>query len=87
MSLSQALMIATQSLGTISSQIGVVSRNISNAGVDDATKKSLLLRPAQMVASSLPGSGEKQMRRCFVNYSPPMLRAAQVREFRTRLIK
>ncbi len=43
MSLSQALMIATQSLGTISSQIGVVSRNISNAGVEGATKKIALV--------------------------------------------
>lgn len=43
MSLSQALMIASQSLGTISSQIGVVSRNISNAGVEGATKKTSLV--------------------------------------------
>lgn len=40
MSLTNALLIASQSLGTISGQINVVSRNISNSGTEGSTKKT-----------------------------------------------
>lgn len=43
MSLTNALMIASQSLGTISSQINLVSRNIAGAGSDEVTKKTAIL--------------------------------------------
>lgn len=43
MSLNNALMIASQSLGTISSQISLVSRNISSAETDSATKKTSII--------------------------------------------
>lgn len=43
MGLNNALIIASQSLGTISSQINVVSRNISGAGTDDITKKTAIV--------------------------------------------
>ena len=55
MSLTNALIIATQSLGTISSQINVVSRNISNAGTEGSTKKTSIVTTGYNGGSELKG--------------------------------
>lgn len=55
MSLTNALIIATQSLGTISSQINVVSRNISNAGTEGSTKKTPIVTTGYNGGSELKG--------------------------------
>ncbi len=55
MSLSNALMIASQSLGTITSQINLVSRNLSGAGSDEATKKTAILATDPNGACSFRG--------------------------------
>jgi flagellar hook-associated protein 1 FlgK len=55
MSLTNALMIASQSLGTISSQINLVSRNIAGAGSDDVTKKTAILATGPNGSSEFRG--------------------------------
>lgn len=55
MSLNNALMIASQSLGTISSQINLVSKNISGAGTEGVAKKTALLTTGLNGASELKG--------------------------------
>jgi flagellar hook-associated protein FlgK len=87
MSLSQALMIASQSLGTISSQIGVVSRNISNAGVEGATKKTSLVITGANGGAEFTGIRREKMKRFSESCYPPMQQVAPANEFRMRLIK
>lgn len=55
MSLTNALMIASQSLGTITSQINLASRNISGAGSDEVTKKVAILTTGPNGASEFRG--------------------------------
>ena len=57
MSLTSALMIASQSLGTISNQINIVSKNISNAGTDGSSKKTAIVSTGPSGASELKGVG------------------------------
>lgn len=55
MTLTNALMIASQSLGTISSQINLVSRNIAGAGSEDVTKKNAILATGPNGSSEFRG--------------------------------
>ena len=55
MSLTNALMIASQSVGTISGQINLVSRNIAGAGSEDVTKKTAILATGPNGSSEFRG--------------------------------